>query len=110
MTHSDQERFRAKIEALRLRFDQTLAERAGDVHDVLSAWDGTEPRSDADWHKLRYAAHKTAGLAATFGYGELGGVSVDLERALNTEDLTSAEARKRVRHLAEEFVLLARKT
>lgn len=69
------------IESIRPRFLAETEQRLGRMRELRSALD--QPRTlDAEMGEIRFAAHKTTGIAATLGFSPLGRVAQDLDAAL----------------------------
>lgn len=69
------------IESIRPRFLGETAQRLGRMRELRAALD--QPGAlDAAMGEIRFAAHKTTGIAATLGYAALGRVAQDLDAAL----------------------------
>jgi HPt (histidine-containing phosphotransfer) domain-containing protein len=88
---------------LREGFLDRVAERCMAIDAILSAAaDGTP--SDEDRHVIGHHAHKTAGVAATFGYPRLGALALATEQAVRGADAKPwSEARRVVEAFLDEM-------
>ncbi len=78
--------FQEKLAALRPRFIAAMRERLAELNAARSTLEtAANPIEALD--AIRFMAHKTAGVAANFGYQDLGAIASEteaaLERALN---------------------------
>lgn len=75
----------AGIEQLREGFLTRIAERCMAIDAIV---EGAElgPVSHADRRQIAHHAHKTAGVAATFGFHDLGGSAFLVEQLLTSTD------------------------
>ncbi len=88
LPHSQEDLLRSRMEGLRERFRTRVAE---DRDAMTAAW------ARADRRVLRERAHRLAGVAATFGYPEVGDAAKSLENlikaAVLAEDIDAAAQR-----------------
>lgn len=94
----------AGIEALRGGFLTRVAERVMAI-DAIVERSGTGMMSDAERGQIAQHAHKTAGVAATFGFFDLGGAASVVEELLTRSDaeLEWADALDAIEELLDQM-------
>ncbi len=78
---ADSIRMRAGLEDLRAGFVERVGERCLAIENILAQAEGDRP-TEAERHEIERHAHKTVGVAATFGYAALGARALEVERLL----------------------------
>lgn len=94
----------AGLAGLRDGFLDRIAQRCMAI-DAIVEGAGAGPMSLADRRQIAHHAHKTAGVAATFGFDDLGGSAGRVERLLTASDadLDWAEARPAIEELLDQM-------
>lgn len=96
--------FQAGIEQLRDGFLTRIAQRLMAI-DAIVEGAGPGPVSHSDRRQIAHHAHKTAGVAATFGFEDLGGSAGLVERLMTSTDgdLDWTDARPAVEDLLDQM-------
>ncbi|MGP1357946.1 Hpt domain-containing protein [Roseicyclus sp.] len=75
-------RMTAGIEDLRAGFLERVADRCLMIEGIIASAESARPTED-ERKAIAQCAHKTAGVAATFGYGALGARALEVERMMS---------------------------
>jgi HPt (histidine-containing phosphotransfer) domain-containing protein len=75
-------RMKAGLEDLRAGFLERVADRCLAIEGIVASAEGPRP-TEAERRAIAHSAHKTAGVAATFGYGALGARALEVERLMS---------------------------
>lgn len=74
------------LEGLRGKFLDRITERCLAIECIVVGAEGTHP-TEVERAQIAHYAHKTVGVAATFGYGTLGERARDVERIMSPNDV-----------------------
>ena len=84
MTLAAAEEFERRKIQLKVKFLATLRQRVLEISKHLSDYD--QDHDPAKLHACQFHLHKTAGVAGSFGYADLGMKAADISRRLKNTD------------------------